>query len=159
MRRRVGHLVIARRVIDMLVPYNANDSAHYYGEYYRAQAGGDLPVYAGRTVMGGKGLGGLFKGVLRAASPLLKRVGANLGKRALKTGTRVVGDAFRGENVGRSLKRRLGETGGELMSDLSDLVGGSASKRPKKRAAPKKRKASVSRRRRPTRRNGRRLVI
>jgi hypothetical protein len=144
----------------MLVPYNPNDSAAYYGEYYRAQAGGDLPVYAGRPVMGGKGLGGLFKGAMRAAAPLLRRVGANLGKRALKTGTRVVGDALRGENVGRSLKRRLGETGGEIMSDLTELVGASLSKRPKKRkAATKKRTPAASRRRRPARRGGRRLVI
>jgi hypothetical protein len=141
----------------MLVPYNAGDSAHYYGEYYKAQAGGQLPVYAGRTVMGGKGLGGMFKGVLRAAAPLLKRVGADLGKRALKTGTRVVGDAFRGENIGRSLKRRLGETGGELMSDLTDLVGASLSKRPRKKT--KKKSAPVSKRRRAPMRNRKMLVI
>jgi hypothetical protein len=140
----------------MLVPYNAGDSARYYGEYYRAQAGGELPVYAGRTTMGGKGLGGLFKGIVRAATPLLKRVGTSLGKRALTTGKRVVSDAFRGENIGRSLKRRLGETGGELMSDLSQLVGASLSKRPKKRA---KKKTTVSSKRRAARRNGRALVI
>jgi hypothetical protein len=144
----------------MLVPYNANDSAHYYGEYYRAQAGGDLSVYAGRPIMGGKGLGGLFKGAMRAAAPLLKRVGANLGKRALKTGTRVVGDALSGQNLGRSLKRRLGETGGELMSDLTKLVGASLSKSPKrKKAAPKKRTTTASGRRRPARRSGKTLVI
>jgi hypothetical protein len=127
----------------MLVPYNAGDSSQYYGEYYRAQAGGEIPVYAGRSTMGGKGLGGIFKGALRIAAPLLKRVGANLGKRALKTGSRVVGDALRGENVGRSLKRRLGESGGELMSDLSRLVGSSLPKRPKKNGAKKEKKSDL----------------
>jgi hypothetical protein len=142
----------------MLVPYNAGDSAAYYGAYYKAQEGGDLSVYAGRPIMGGKGLGGLFKGALRAAAPLLKRVGASLGKRALTTGKRVVSDALSGQNIGRSLKRRLGETGGELMTDLSQLVGSSLAKRPKK-SSKKKKKTTVSKRRGLTRRNGRTLVI
>ncbi len=48
---------------------NADD----YVDYYRNQAGGGLPGYAGGAVMYGSGLGGLFRGLFRMAVPLLKR--------------------------------------------------------------------------------------
>ncbi len=44
-----------------------------YIDYYRNQAGGGLPGYAGGAVMYGAGLGGLFRGLFRLAVPLLKR--------------------------------------------------------------------------------------
>ena len=62
-----------------LVPYRQNESADGYGEYYAAQAGGELPAYAGRAMMG-KGLGNVFGGLLRAAAPVLKKIGTTVGK-------------------------------------------------------------------------------
>jgi len=127
----------------MLVPYDVNESAAFYGDYYKQQNGGDLPVYSGRPVMGGKGLGSLFSGALRIITPLLKRAGVGLGKRALKTGVRLVGDVARGQNVKSSLKRRARQSGQELLRDLTGA----------RMPAKKKRKMTTRRR------AGRRVVI
>lgn len=54
-----------------------------YIDYYRNQAGGGLPGYAGGAVMYGAGLGGLFRGLFRMAVPLLKK-GFNIAKPHLK---------------------------------------------------------------------------
>ncbi len=55
-----------------------------YVDYYRNQAGGGLPGYAGGAVMYGAGLGGLFRGLFRLAVPLLKR-GFSIAKPHLKS--------------------------------------------------------------------------
>ncbi len=55
-----------------------------YVDYYRKQAGGSLPGYAGGAVMYGAGLGGLFRGLFRLAVPLLKR-GFSIAKPHLKS--------------------------------------------------------------------------
>ena len=55
-----------------------------YVDYYRNQAGGGLPGYAGGGVMYGAGLGGLFRGLFRMAIPLLKR-GFSIAKPHLKS--------------------------------------------------------------------------
>lgn len=54
-----------------------------YIDYYRNQARGGLPGYAGGAVMYGAGLGGLFRGLFRMAVPLLKK-GFNIAKPHLK---------------------------------------------------------------------------
>lgn len=54
-----------------------------YIDYYRNQAGGGLPGYAGGAVMYRAGLGGLFRGLFRMAVPLLKK-GFNIAKPHLK---------------------------------------------------------------------------
>ena len=90
----------------VLVPYRQGDSAEAYGNYYAAQAGGSMPVYAGRIMMG-KGLGNIFGGLLRAATPILKRIGSTVGKRALKTGLTVASDVLSGKNVKTSFKQEL----------------------------------------------------
>ncbi len=41
-----------------------------YVDYYRNQASGGLPGYAGGAVMYGAGLGGLFRGLFRLAVSL-----------------------------------------------------------------------------------------
>ena len=75
----------------VLVPYRQSESADGYGDYYATQAGGDLPAYAGRAMMG-KGLGNIFDGLLRAAAPVLKKIGTTVGKWALKAGVSVASD-------------------------------------------------------------------
>ncbi len=54
-----------------------------YVNYYRNQAGGGLPGYAGGSVMYGAGLGGFFRGLFRMAVPLLKK-GFSIAKPHLK---------------------------------------------------------------------------
>ncbi len=59
-------------------------NAANYVDYYRNQADGGLPGYAGGAVMYGAGLGGLFRGLFRLAVPLLKR-GFSIAKPHLKS--------------------------------------------------------------------------
>ena len=66
----------------MLVPYRESDSKGYYDEYFKAQAGG-MPVFSGRPVMGGAGIGSVLSGLLRASTPFLKKGAKALGKRVL----------------------------------------------------------------------------
>ena len=44
----------------MLIAYVPASSAPYYSAYYKSQVDGDIDVYAGRPIMGGQGLGGIF---------------------------------------------------------------------------------------------------
>ena len=126
----------------VLVPYRQSESADGNGGYYVAQAGGDLPVYAGRAMMG-KGLGNVFGGLLRAAAPVLKKIGTTVGKWALKAGVSVSIDLLGGKNIRSSLKRRAQEAGGELLGDLASAMS-SPPKRPKKSPQKKVRKSSRS---------------
>ena len=131
----------------VLVPYRQSESADGYGDYYAAQAGGDLPVYAGRAMMG-KGLGNVFGGLLRAAAPVLKKIGTTVGKRALKADVSVASDLLGGKNIRSSLKRRAQEAGGELLGDLASAMSSPpkrAKKSPRKRVRKSPRSA-VSRR-------------
>ena len=57
-----------------------------YMNYYREQAGHGLPGFQGARFQRGQGLGSMFKGLLRLATPLLKKGAVALGKTALKTG-------------------------------------------------------------------------
>ena len=122
-----------------LVPYRQNESADGY-EY--EQAGGELPAYAGRAMMG-KGLGNVFGGLLRAAAPVLKKIGTTVGKRALKAGVSVASDLLGGKNIKSSLKRRAPEVGGELLGDLASVMS-SPPKRAKKSPRKKVRRSTRS---------------
>lgn len=63
-----------------------------YMAYYMNQAGGELPGFIGSQTQYGNGLGGIFRGLLRMALPLLKR-GFSLAKPHLKTAaTNIIGD-------------------------------------------------------------------
>ena len=54
--------------------------------YYKEQAGHGLPGFQGTRFQRGYGLGGMFKGLLRLATPLLKKGAVELGKTAMRTG-------------------------------------------------------------------------
>ena len=58
-----------------------------------------MPVFAGGRVQRGHGLGSLFGGLIRSATPLIKSGAIALGKRALKTGLNVAGDVLCGQSM------------------------------------------------------------
>ena len=66
----------------------------------------------------GHGLGSLFGGLLRSAMPLVKRGAVALGKRALKTGVRIVDDVISGQSIKKANKRRVTDAGRSLMRGL-----------------------------------------
>ena len=116
-----------------------------YNEYYARQAGGALPYFAGAQYQRGHGLGSLFGGLLRSAMPLIKRGALALGKGALKTGVRIADDVMSGQSIKSATKRRVANTGMNLMRGL--LVPGV---RPRKRIkhAPTKKGVTLAKRRR-----------
>ena len=66
-------------------------NAHHYG--------GNLPAFHGVRIQRGYGLGGLLKGLFRAAVPLFKQGAKVVGRTALKTGARVARDVLQGQDL------------------------------------------------------------
>ena len=71
-----------------------------------SQYGGNLPAIHGARIQRGYGLGGLLKGLFRAAVPLFKQGVKAVGRTALKTGAQVASDVLQGQDIKSSLKSR-----------------------------------------------------
>ena len=63
----------------------------------------------------GYGLGGLFRGLMRAVTPHIKQGLKQVGKRALQTGLQVMSDVSEGKNLKSSLKERALENATEFI--------------------------------------------
>ena len=110
-----------------------SDPAHYK-KFYLDQVGNGN-AFQGAAIQRGYGLGGILGGLFRAATPLLKQGAKVIGKRMLRTGLDIAGDALSGRNVKHSAKRRLMQAGRELVS-------GATSSRHIKRKATRRRAIS-----------------
>ena len=75
-----------------------------YETYYLNQAGNGYPVFAGSRMQRGHGLGSIFSGLFKAATPLLKRGAKALGKQALSTGMELASDLIEGKKIEDSSK-------------------------------------------------------
>ena len=81
-----------------------------YIPYYLAQQQGHgMPVFRGSLwQMGhgqmGYGLGNLFRGLAKVATPLVKRGAKTLGKIVATTGANLLGDVAAGKNVKEAVK-------------------------------------------------------
>lgn len=95
-------------------------NAHHYG--------GNLPAFHGVRIQRGYGLGGLLKGLFRAAVPLFKQGAKVVGRTALKTGARVARDVLQGQDLKSSLKTRGSQAQQELQKKakrkVAKMVGG-----------------------------------
>ena len=80
------------------------------------QIGNGMPYFAGRAYQRGHGLGSIFGGLFRAALPLLRRGAVAVGKQALHTGAKIVGDVAHGDNFKTSFKNRFEEGADELVA-------------------------------------------
>lgn len=109
-----------------------------YEGYYRNQSGGGgSHFFQGTRYQRGYGLGGILKGLFRAAVPLVTKGAKTIGKQAARTGISIAGDALSGENVKLASKRRLKEAGRTLTSKALRNIGVQP---------PKKKKKSIKRR-------------
>ena len=70
---------------------------------HHQQLGYGLPAYRGVAMQRGYGLGGMFRGLMRAVTPHLKQGLKQVGKRALQTGLQVMSDVSEGKNLKSSL--------------------------------------------------------
>lgn len=96
------------------------DKNNPYVSYYVNQVGQGFPAYSGLPVQHGRGLGQVLGSLFRSAAPLLKRGALALGKKALSTGARVVGDMASGEAFSTALKGRLKQGAKELFQEVTD---------------------------------------
>jgi hypothetical protein len=113
------------------------------------QTGGRLPAFIAyngdepKTVLGinesesefnqnGKGLGAIFSMLGRLLFPAVKAVGKKalkaLGGHALTTTSNIIGDVIGGENIAEAGKRRLKETGNNIMNQVQNQVQKTAEK-------------------------------
>ncbi|KAG8174390.1 hypothetical protein JTE90_002477 [Oedothorax gibbosus] len=104
---------------------NARDCEHYYC----SQVGGSY--FQGSTAY--QRGSGLFGDIRRFVSPLAIKVGAYLGKHALRAGKNVLTDVASGKTFKESARSRLGETSKQIKYDiLQRLQHGKGIKRKKK---------------------------
>ena len=97
-----------------------------------SQYGGNLPAFHGVRLQRGYGLGGLLRGLFRAAVPLFKQGAKAVGHAALKTGSQVASDILQGGDIKTSLKNRTNQTRRELQTRAKQkalkMIGGGKSK-------------------------------
>ena len=100
--------------------------------YIHSQYGGNLSAFHGARVQRGYGLGGLLKGLFRAAVPLFKQGAKAVGRTALKTGARVANDVLQGQDIKSSLKTRGSQARQELQKKakkkIVKMIGGGKKK-------------------------------
>lgn len=105
------------------------------------QYGGNIPYFQGGTFQRGYGLGSIFKKLSRSFAPVLKEGLIKAGKKALVTGSQVVGDMASGKSFKESIKTRSKENAKQLLNDVVSGIGKS------KRIKPVKKNKSISRKR------------
>ena len=83
-----------------------------YDNYYLGSGGA---AFAGARCQRGHGLGGIFRGLFRAATQLLKRGAMALGKQIIRSGGRVAKDVAAGKNFKQALRHRSRQGLGEMI--------------------------------------------
>ena len=81
-----------------------------YDSYYLGQVGSGGAAFADTRYQRGDGLVGIFRGLFRAATPLLKR-----GAMAIRSGGGVAKDVASGKNVKQALRHRGKQGLGEMI--------------------------------------------
>jgi len=129
-------------------------TATFYASPTYAQRGGGIPIFSGSRRQRG---GGIFGALKNFFMPLLHGVKQRVANRAKSEAwglaKNVAWDAFRGKNIGNSLKthglesaKRLGKN--VILDTVSQVKGSASRKRPKQASKKKKKQSSVKRARR-----------
>ena len=102
------------------------------------QMGRGLPAFAGTKVQRGHGLGGILRGLVKVAMPVLKQGAKKLGKSALKTGIDVAAEVARGKTVKEAVKEKIGGQRGRPRKTAKPAKRGRPKKVQKKGVPPKR---------------------
>ena len=86
-----------------------------YDNYYIGQVGSGGAALVGARYQRGHGLGGIFRGLFRAATPMLKRGVMALGKQISRSGGRVARDVAAGKKFKQALRHRRRQGLGEII--------------------------------------------
>lgn len=102
----------------MIVPYTIDSSSSHYKNYYANQAGGGMPVFRGKTVQHGSGLGGVFSKIFKGIAPMFKNLTKTAGKQLITTGANIAKDVLSGKKLADSTKSNFTQGGKQLFSEL-----------------------------------------
>ena len=102
------------------------------------QMGSGLPAFAGTKMQRGHGLGGILRGLVKVAMPVLKQGAKKLGQSALKTGLHVAGEVARGKTVKQAVKEKIGGKRGRPRKTAKPAKRGRPQKVHKTKAGPKR---------------------
>ena len=90
---------------------------------------GNISVFGGSSPysQGGNGLGGMFRRLVRTATPFLKSAAKKVGKRLLKTGVdtgmQIIGDVLNGQFIKKAVAARAKNAGKEFFAGtFNDLT-------------------------------------
>ena len=109
---------------------------------------GNMDIFGGSSPysQGGNGLGGMFRGLVRTATPFLKSAAKKVGKRLLKmgvdTGMQIFGDVLNGQLLKKAATARTKVAGKEFLTgtfnDLTQQKGNGCSRgyKRKRKAIP-----------------------
>ena len=114
-----------------------------FDDYYVNQAGGGSSVFRGAQMQKGHGLGGLFRGIIKsaipllksgmkAATPMLKKGAKSLGKQMLHSGMNLAGDLLEGKSLKSSANARVLQAGHRLKRKALQRPPGKRTKRQKR---------------------------
>lgn len=132
--------------------------ANRYLTYYQHQGGGG---YTGGAIQGlhgsvfqsGRGLGSIFRSLLKFVTPLWKPIGKSIGKEAIGMTGRIYNDIQAGLHPRDALKRNAREAAANLLNKVVDktvrVQSGSGKRRRRtriRRSVRKKRKTPVRKR-------------
>ena len=105
----------------------------FQGSYY--QRGHGM-----RRIQYGSGIGGIFKVLLRSATPLVKEAAKIIGKEVISSGVGLLSDVAGGEGFKKSLKSRAKQAGrNSIRSGIKkakQTLGGQVTPKPLKRKKP-----------------------
>lgn len=105
------------------VPYHCDRKT--YEDYFQAQAGHGIPVFAGGRFRG-SGIGSFLSGIGRVIFPMLKAGGKSILKEGAKTGLQIARDVAHGESMKTAVATRAKEAGKRLLDRaLSRVMTGS----------------------------------
>ena len=103
----------------------------------------NIPVYRFQPLQRGSGFGGLFKGLLKAAMPMVKKGLLNVGKRVLNAGAMALQDVSENKATMReALKNRALEQVQPVLNNINRSATKRKSTTPKKTSAGKVKKTN-----------------
>ena len=131
----------------MLIPMN-HQFYPYRGQVvpFVKHGKGSISIFGGSSPygQGGNDLGGLFRGLVRTASPFLKITEKKVGKRLLQTGLdpgmQIIGDVMNGQSLKKSVTTRAKTADKDLLdgtlNDLTQQQGRGRPRRHKRKRKP-----------------------
>lgn len=133
----------------MKVPYYPESTSELYN--YDSQVGGAMPVFRGKTIQVGSGIGGIFSKMLKGIVPVIKSVAKTAGKQLLHTGAKIGTDMIEGKKFSESARKNFSAGGKNLLENLTDAMSsprvGGAKRKIKRKNVSKPKPVKTKRRR------------